>query len=110
MADNYLAPKRTLEGNFAANPRVFAHHAINLCPNGTLVSGQILLTDNPSRGACLYVGAPMSQISVTMESGAEVKFNAVSAGTFLPILVKEVTNIVVPSGSTLADSDLLALF
>lgn len=108
MADNRFAPKRTLSGNFAANPRVFAHDAINLTPSGTLDTSDIVNTDQPFRGACLYIGAAMTSVSVIMESGNAAVFKGLAAGSFLPILVKSVS-AASPSGGSLSDNDILAL-
>lgn len=111
MADNRFAPKRTVNGNFAANPRVFAHDAVDLTPSGTLNTAQIANTDKPNRGACLYIGQGMD-VTVTLESGTEdIIFKGVAAGSFLPILVKAVTAYTLTDGSgTKASNDILALF
>tara|TARA_R100000742_G_C4173940_1_gene11294 strand:- start:200 stop:490 length:291 start_codon:yes stop_codon:yes gene_type:complete len=96
MAQN---PKlRGLEGNMMAQPRVFAHDAAAVTKSDT--------TDIPNteyRGCCLYVGG-QGNIKVTMESGEEVTFTGVAAGSFLPILVTRVW-----STDTTA-TDILALY
>lgn len=71
-----------LAGNEMAQPRVFAHDAVNL---GTGSTTQIAGTE--SRGCCLYVGTG-GNIVVRMEgSSTNVTFANVPDGTFMPILV-----------------------
>lgn len=53
------------------------------------------------RGACLYVGAT-ANVEVVLEGGGEVTFKAVQAGSFLPILVKEVKSGIAAPGDILA--------
>jgi hypothetical protein len=67
--------------------RVFAHDAKSVTPSDTAD-----LDDVESRGACIYVGdvSGGADIKVTMESGSEVTFKGVTAGSFLPILVTRV--------------------
>ena len=86
--------------------RVFAHDAVDLTPGGVLNTTTISGTE--SRGVCLYIGAEMTSITVTMESGSTPTFKGIPAGTFLPILVTAVTGAV-PSG-VLAANDILALY
>jgi hypothetical protein len=86
--------------------RVFAHDAVDLTPGGVLDTTTISGTEN--RGVCLYIGADMTSITVTMESGNSATFKGIPAGTFLPILVTAVT-AAVPSGA-LAANDILALY
>ena len=86
--------------------RVFAHDAVNLTPSGTLTTTTIPGTE--SRGVCLYVGAAMTSMTVTMESGNPATFKGVTAGSFLPILVTAVT--AATGAAALADSDILALY
>ena len=100
--------KRSVQINTANEVRVFAHDAVNLTPGGTLTTTTIPQTD--FRGVCLYVGAAMDSIEVTMESGTPVTFKGVTAGSFLPILVTAVTAATGSGGAALADSDILALY
>ena len=86
--------------------RVFAHDAVNLTPSGTLTTTTIPGTE--SRGVCLYVGAAMTSMTVTMESGNPATFKGVTAGSFLPILGTAVT--AATGAAALADSDILALY
>ena len=80
---------RGLEGNQNAQPRVFAHDALDL---QNLV-GAAQLPNTTNIGVCLYVGVA-NDITVKMEgSSTEVLFKGVTAGSFLPILVTHVTNV-----------------
>ena len=72
-----------VQGNFAAQVRVFAHDAVSVTPSATRIAN----TDQ--RGVCLYIGG-QGDVKVTMESGTTQTFKNVSAGTFLPILVTHV--------------------
>ena len=87
-----------VQGNFAAQVRVFAHDAVSVTPSATRIAN----TDQ--RGVCLYIGGA-GDVEVTMESGSTpVVFKSVSAGTFLPILVTHVL-----PGNTTA-TEILALY
>jgi mannose/fructose-specific phosphotransferase system component IIA len=92
---------RGLEGNFQAQPRVFAHDAVDITPNDGAD-----IPNTSERGCCIYVGdiSGGSNIKVTMESGNEITFTGVVAGSFLPILVKKVFS----TGTTA--SGLIALY
>ena len=94
---------RGLEGNQNAQPRVFAHDALDLQPSYTLGT-RIPNTD--TIGCALYVGVN-NDITVTMEGGATVQFKGVTAGSFLPVLVTHVTAV----GSALTGpGELIALY
>lgn len=94
---------RGLEGTQNAEPRVFAHDALDLQPSYTL-GDRIPNTENI--GVALYVGAN-NDITVTMEGGTTVKFKGVTAGSFLPVLVTHVTAL----GSALTGTgELIALY
>ena len=105
-----------IEGNMAAQSRVFAHSAKSLTiPTGATNSVDVLdlsaagagdTVSVISRGACLYVGGA-GDVKVGMESGDEVVFVGVAAGSFLPIQVLKVFGS--GSGGTSA-TDILALF
>lgn len=97
---------RSVQSDLANEVRVFAHDAINLTPGGTLTTTTIAGTER--RGVCLYVGAAMTSMTVTMESGNSATFKGVTAGSFLPILVTAVT--AATGSAALADSDILALY
>ena len=88
-----------LEGNWMAQPRVFAHDAINF----QIADFDTLLVPVPDpdpsgldqtvfmqRGACLYIGVDIVRLEVEMESGSEPIFQNISAGSFLPILVTKI--------------------
>jgi hypothetical protein len=96
-----------VQGNLAAQVRMFAHDAVSLVTGGgTLTTSTISGTDN--RGVCLYIGAAMTSITVTMESGTSVTFKGIQAGSFLPILVTAVT--AATGEAALADNDILGLY
>ena len=97
---------RSLQVKQAQEVRVFAHDALNLTPGGVLTATTIPGT--AERGVCLYIGAAMTSITVTMESGNSVTFKGVTAGSFLPILVTAVT--AATGAAALTDSDILALY
>tara|TARA_R100001463_G_scaffold124256_1_gene181184 strand:+ start:287 stop:580 length:294 start_codon:yes stop_codon:yes gene_type:complete len=94
---------RGLEGNQNAQPRVFAHDALDLQPSYTLGDR---IPNTETIGVALYVGAN-NDITVTMEGGTTVKFKGVTAGSFLPVLVTHVTAV----GSALTGpGELIALY
>lgn len=94
---------RGLEGTQNAEPRVFAHDALDLQPSYTL-GNRIPNTENI--GVALYVGVN-NDITVTMEGGTTVQFKGVTAGSFLPVLVTHVTAV----GSALTGpGELIALY
>jgi hypothetical protein len=97
---------KSVQSDLANEVRVFAHDAINLTPGGSLTTTTIAGTER--RGVCLYVGAAMTSMTVTMESGNSATFKGVTAGSFLPILVTAVT--AATGSAALADSDILALY
>ena len=98
-----------LAGNFQAQPRVFAHDAVGLTAT-QINSGTYVIPGTESRGVCLYVGKAMDSITVTMESGSQVIFKGVNAGSFLPILVTSVTAAVPSDSAALLSSDILVLY
>ena len=53
------------------------------------------------RGACLYVGVA-GDYGVMLESGETVTFLGVNAGSFLPVLAKQVTSGITTVGDVLA--------
>jgi hypothetical protein len=67
------------------------------------------LANTSDRGACIYIGIKMASIVAKMESGLEATFKNISAGSFMPILVKEIT-AATPDSGTLADNDIIALY
>jgi len=90
-----------LQGNEMAQPRVFAHDAVDVTPSDT-----VNIPGTDTRGVCIYVGsvAGGTDIKVIMESGNTVTFKGVSAGSFLPILVTRV----LATGTTA--TEILALY
>ena len=107
-----------LEGNFQAQPRVFAHSATLLViPVGATNSVDVLDISGSStpgdtvailsRGACLYVGG-LGDVKVLLEGDTDpVIFKAVPAGSFLPIQALKVYG----SGALgTTATDILALF
>jgi hypothetical protein len=93
--ENYLSPRREVSGDFASNPRIMAHDTFDLydVAAGALITTQIPNTGNPKRGASLFVGKDITQMTVTMESGEEAVFRGVAAGSFMPILVLQVKSV-----------------
>lgn len=79
---------RGLEGNQNAQPRVFAHDALDLKPSAYTLGNRIPNTN--TIGVALYVGAAMD-LTVTLEGGSTVLFKGITAGSFLPVLVTHVT-------------------
>ena len=79
---------RGLEGNQNAQPRVFAHDALDLKPSAYTLGNRIPNTD--TIGVALYIGAAMD-LTVTLEGGSTVLFKGITAGSFLPVLVTHVT-------------------
>jgi hypothetical protein len=115
-----------LEGNEAAQPRVFAHSAITVAlpaaggsdtfiyiiPNTGVAPTAGDTQTVQTRGACIYIGsiASGSNLDVELEGGSRVTFKGLTAGSFLPILA---TKIYVTNSSeeqTTTVSDILALF
>lgn len=115
-----------LEGNEAAQPRVFAHSAITIVlpaamgsdtfryiiPNTGVAPTTGDTQTVQTRGACIYIGsiANGSNLDVELEDGSRVIFKGLTAGSFLPILA---TKIYVTNSSeeeTTTVSDILALF
>lgn len=79
---------RGLEGNQNAQPRVFAHDALDLQSS----VGATQIPNTETIGCALYVGVN-NDITVTLEGGSTVLFKGVTAGSFLPVLVTHVTNV-----------------
>ena len=73
-----------VQGNFAAQVRVFAHDAVSVTKSDT-----VDIPGTEDRGVCLYVNVS-GDIKVKMESGSDITFKGVTTGQFLPILVKRV--------------------
>ena len=105
---------RSVQGIQAAQVRVFAHDAVSLVTGGTspdfvgtLNTNTIANTDQ--RGVCLYIGEDLTLIEVIMESGSQVTFKGLKAGSFLPVLVTRIVGATAKD-STLNDDAILALY
>ena len=96
---------RGLEGNQNAQPRVFAHDALDLKPGNYTLTNRIPNTD--TIGCALYVGTAMD-LTVTLEGGTTVLFKGITAGSFLPMLVTHVTASSVTLGA--GGGELIALY
>ena len=135
MADFIKTDIASLEGNTAAQPRVFAHSAEKI--NETRIIGAApaghALFDDPSqagpgdtvsslkRGACLYIGIACD-ITVVMENQPNdtvladaITFKGCTAGSFLPILVTKVFRVTKTDGQDflsgeVGDGTILALY
>ena len=103
---------KSVQGIQAAQVRVFAHDAVSLVTGGgnnagTLNTNTIANTDQ--RGVCLYIGEDLTLIEVIMESGSQVTFKGLKAGSFLPVLVTRIVSAT-PKDSVLNDDAILALY
>ena len=77
--------------------------------------GKVASIDLPStaeRGACVYVGEKMASITAKMESGQSATFKNISKGSFMPLLVKQITTATPDGGSAgvISDNDIIALY
>jgi hypothetical protein len=70
------------------------------------------LASTNERGACIYVGVKMTSMEAKMESGKLTTFKAISAGSFMPVLVKQITTATPDGGSAgvISDNDIIALY
>ena len=74
--------------------------------------GKVASIDLPStaeRGACIYIGEKMASIVAKMESGQSATFKNIAKGSFMPILVKQIT-AATRDGGSLDDNDIIALY
>lgn len=78
--------------------------------NGSFRITKIGIKNTSDRGVCLYIGIKMASITVTMESGNPATFKNIQAGSFLPVLVTNLTAATRDDGATLADNDIIALY
>ena len=118
-----------LEGNEAAQPRVFAHSAKTITlPTGTGAGNEDLFVyvipntgTAPSsgdvqtvqtRGACIYIGniTGGSTLDVELEDGSRVLFKGLTAGSFLPILATKIYSTDDTGDQSTTVDDILALF
>lgn len=115
-----------LEGNEAAQPRVFAHSAkaitlpaatdpvttndfVYVVPNTGTAAATGDLQAVQTRGACIYIGGP-GNLDVELESGDRVTFKGLTAGSFLPILVIKVFSTDGSGAVSTSATDIIALF
>jgi len=68
------------------------------------------LASTSERGACIYVGNKMGTLTVKMESNKLATFKNVAAGSFMPVLVKEITTATLDGGTAAGDNDIIALY
>ena len=69
------------------------------------------LSSTIDRGACLYVAEKLSTLELKTESGFSVTFKNVPAGTFMPVLAKEIiSGTEDDGGATISDNDVIALY
>tara|TARA_R110000824_G_scaffold401113_1_gene610739 strand:+ start:33 stop:629 length:597 start_codon:yes stop_codon:yes gene_type:complete len=89
---------------------------ITITSGGGNATFEITSVDIPKtqrRGCCIYVGdiTVGSTLNVTMESGSEAVFTGLTAGSFLPVLVKSVNvGAVAPGPTKTTAASLLALY
>ena len=103
---------KSIQVRQAKETRVFAHDGLNLVTGSSLNADAANIPGTANefgRGACVYVGKAMDEVTVTMESGKSLQFKGIAAGSFMPILVTAVTSAT-PSSGSLADNDILALY
>jgi len=119
-----------LEGNEAAQPRVFAHNATKILETniiGATPTGQNIVAPPDdtavviSRGACVYIGIACD-ITVVMEGQPAntaladgITFRGCTAGSFLPVLVTKILKVAKDStteftAGEVGDGTILALF
>jgi len=111
-----------LEGNEAAQPRVFAHSAkaitlpssaanafVYVVPNTNVAANPGDLNSVQNRGACIYIGGE-GNLDVELESGDRVVFKGLTAGSFLPILAIKIFGYDATPTLTTTATDIIALF
>ena len=106
-----------LEGNEAAQPRVFAHDGhllIFAAPSADGFASVFPPTADDTttvyqRGACLYVGVG-GNVDIELESGTRLLFKGVTSGSFLPVLATKVYRYNSSSVVTTTATDIIALF
>ena len=111
-----------LEGNEAAQPRMFAHSASTITLAALGADSFVYVVPNTgvaptagdsqtvqTRGACIYIGVGGS-LDVELESGDRVLFEGLTAGSFLPILVTKIFSADSTSTKTTSADSIIALF
>lgn len=118
-----------LEGNEAAQPRVFAHSAktitlptatnpktandfVYVIPNTGVTPSANDIQTIQTRGACIYIGNTTvgSTLDVELEDGSRVLFKGLTAGSFLPILATKIYSTDGNGDPSTTVDDILALF
>ena len=95
---------------FKAQPRIETYD-ITSDPSAFIGKvANINLASTNERGACIYIGSKMSTLIVKMESNKSVTFKNISAGSFMPVLVKEITTATLDGGTAAGDNDIIALY
>ena len=69
--------------------------------DATLVVGSIDIPNTEKRGCCIYVGIA-ADVGIRLESGNDVIFKGVPAGSFLPVLAKRVNTTIPATGDIIA--------
>ncbi len=69
--------------------------------NATFTITNVDIPNTQKRGCCLYVGVA-GDYGVMLESGNTATFKGVAAGSFLPVLAKQVTSGIASVGDVLA--------
>ena len=72
----------------------------------------LLLSSTTQRGACLYIGEKMTSVTAKMESGELATFKNIQAGSFMPLLVTQITTATPDGGlvGVISDNDIIALY
>jgi len=68
------------------------------------------LASTTERGACIYIGNKMATLTVKMESGELATFKNIQAGSFMPLLVTQITTATLDAGGAAGDNDVIALY
>lgn len=90
---------RSVQGIQAAQVRVFAHDAVSLVTGGAEAPDTNTIANTDQRGVCLYIGEDLTLMTVIMESGSEVTFKGLKAGSFLPVLVTRIVSATPKDGT-----------
>jgi len=69
--------------------------------DATLVVGSIDIPNTEKRGCCIYVGIA-ADVGIRLESGKDVIFKGVPAGSFLPVLAKRINTTIPATGDIIA--------
>jgi len=86
---------------------------IAIAPSAFIGSiSSIDLASTTERGACIYIGEKMTSVTAKMESGELATFKNIQAGSFMPLLVTQITTATPDGGSAgvISDNDIIALY